>query len=292
MSDYSIWVLEYAYVPNYPRSGVMYGAHNEGNLKLPYGYVVLKSEERVVMVDVGYNYKDYGKILADRFGVVNWRSARTVLSEIGLTPEDVDDVIVTHAHFDHFGNVEEFPNARFHIQEQEFSKWLWALTLPPQFGALLVATDPQDVLRAAELAACGRLRLVDGDLEEILPGIDVFEAPDSHTFGSQFVRVKNQDNRDPWVLAGDLRYVFENVTGKDGDGVYIPVGLASGSQINLLFATERMMELVDREERRVIPIHEERLGSIFPSRESKEGLQIIEIALAPNEKSRVSSDVA
>lgn len=292
MSDYSIWVLEYAYVSNYPRSGVMYGAHNEGHLKLPYGYVVLKSEERVVMVDVGYNYKDYGKVLADRFGVVNWRNARTVLSEIGLTPEDVDDVIVTHAHFDHFGNVDEFPNARFHIQEQEFSKWLWALTLPPQFGALLVATDPQDVLRAAELAACGRLRLVDGDLEEILPGIDVFEAPDSHTFGSQFVRVKNQDNRDPWVLAGDLRYVFENVTGKDGDGVYVPVGLASGSQINLLFATERMMELVDREERRIVPVHEERLGSIFPSRESKEGLQVIEIVLAQKEKSRVSSDVA
>lgn len=287
MSDYSIWVLEYAFVPYYPKSGVIYGAHNQGTIKLPYCYVVLQNADRTVMVDVGYNFKDYGKTLADRFGVVNWRDPRTVLAEIGITPEDVDDVIVTHAHFDHFGNVEDFPNARFHVQEEEFSKWLWALTLPKQFAWLQVAIDPHDLLRATELAVAGRLNLVDGDMEDLFPGIDVFLARDSHTFGSQFVRVKNQGGQDPWVLAGDLRYTFDNITGNDGDGVYIPVGLASGSQLNLLLATERMMELADRQERRVIPIHEERLSQVFPSRVTKEGLQLIEITLADSEVSRV-----
>ena len=42
MADYSIWVLEYSYVPNYHKSGVLYGAHNEGYVKLPYCYVVIK----------------------------------------------------------------------------------------------------------------------------------------------------------------------------------------------------------------------------------------------------------
>jgi N-acyl homoserine lactone hydrolase len=288
MSDYSIWVLEYAFVPFYPKSGVNYGAHNQGTVKLPYCYVVLKNEERTVMVDVGYNFKDYGKTLADRFGVVNWRHPRTVLAEIGLTPEDIDDVIITHAHFDHFGNVDDFPNARFHVQEDEFTKWLWALTLPKQFGWLQVAIDPHDLLRATELAIGGRLNLIDGDLEDLFPGIDVFLARDSHTFGSQFVRVNNQLGNDPWILAGDLRYTFDNITGKDGDGVYIPVGLASGSQLNLLLATERMMQLADREEHRIIPIHEERLSKAFPSRLTTEGLQIIEITLADGHVSRVA----
>jgi hypothetical protein len=130
--------------------------------------------------------------------------------------------------------------------------------------------------------------LVDGDVEDVVPGIDLFAAPDSHTFGSQFVHVKNQRSNDSWVLAGDLRYVFENVTGRDNDGVYIPVGLASGSQLNLLLATERMMQLVDREERRIIPIHEERLSKAFASRETAEGLKVVEITLAAGEKSRVS----
>lgn len=287
MTDYSIWVLEYAYVNKYPKSGVLYGAHNQGTIKLPYCYVVLKSDDRTIMVDVGYNFKEYGKTLADRFGVVNWRDPITVLSEVGVSPEEVTDVIITHAHFDHFGNVEDFPNARFHIQESEFSKWLWALTLPKQFNWLQVAIDPADLLRASELAVNGRLNLVDGDLDGLFPGIDLFLASDSHTFGSQFVRVNNSDGQDPWILAGDLRYTFENLTGYTGDGTYVPVGLASGSQLNLLLASERMMSLVGHEERRVIPIHEERLKDHFPARETKEGLQIVEVALAPGHDSRV-----
>lgn len=287
MTDYSIWVLEYAYVNEYPKSGVVYGAHNQGTIKLPYCYVLLKSADRTIMVDVGYNFKEYGKTLADRFGVVNWRDPTTVLSEVGVNPEEITDVIVTHAHFDHFGNVEDFPNARFHIQESEFSKWLWALTLPKQFNWLQVAIDPADLLRASELAVNGRLNLIDGDLDGLFPGIDLFLASDSHTFGSQFVRVNNADGQDPWILAGDLRYTFENLTGYTGDGMYVPVGLASGSQLNLLLASERMMSLVGHEERRVIPIHEERLKDHFPSRETKEGLQLIEVALAPGQDSRV-----
>ncbi len=82
------------------------------------------------MVDVGYNDKDYGKHLGDKFGVENWRSPKEVLAGIGLTPEDVDTVFVTHAHFDHFGNVEDFPNATFYIQEREMAKWVWAMALP------------------------------------------------------------------------------------------------------------------------------------------------------------------
>lgn len=68
MADYSIWVLEYSYVANYHKSGVLYGAHNQGYVKLPYCYVVIKGRDHVAMVDVGYNDKAYGKVLGDRFG--------------------------------------------------------------------------------------------------------------------------------------------------------------------------------------------------------------------------------
>jgi glyoxylase-like metal-dependent hydrolase (beta-lactamase superfamily II) len=287
-SDYSIWVLEYSFVPDYHVSGVLYGAHNQGRLKLPYGYALLKSADRVVMIDVGFNNEKYGKVLADRFNVQNWRSPEVVLSEVGVTPEEVTDVIITHSHFDHFGNAQDFPNAMFHMQEREFSQWLWSLTLPPQFRWMQVAMNSDDVVLAAHLAAEGRLNLLDGDVEELLPGIDIGAAFDSHTFGSQFVTVKNQGGKDTWVLAGDLRYVKENITGYDDDGMYVPVGLAHGSQLNLLLATERMMNLVDRDEKKVIAVHERRLDQWFPSRKSKEGLMINEITLAPGEGSKVA----
>lgn len=285
--DYSIWVLEYAYVPDYASSAANYAAHNKGTIKLPYCYVVLKSEDSVSMIDVGYNYKEYGKTLADMFGVIEWRTPKAVLAEVGLAPEDVTDVIVTHAHFDHFGNVEDFPNAHFYIQEREFSKQLWALTLPKKLSFLSTGIDPGDMLRAAELATSGRLTLVQGDQEGILPGVDVFLAADTHTWGCQFVRVNNQNGSDPWVLAGDLIYTFENINGWDDSGIYVPVGLATGSQENLVMATDRMIDIAGGEARRVIPIHEDRLKDVFPSRTSSAGLQVIEIALADGEKSRV-----
>jgi glyoxylase-like metal-dependent hydrolase (beta-lactamase superfamily II) len=285
MSTYSLWVLEYAFAAEYPLSGLLYGAHNQGIVKLPYCYAVIKGGGRTALVDVGYNYKDYGKTLADRFGVVNWRDPKTVLAEVGVSPEDVDTVFVTHAHFDHFGNVEDFPNARFYIQEREFSKWLWALTLPKRFSWLQGALDPGDMLRAAQLAASGRLELVDGDIENVIPGVDLFAAPDTHTFGSQFIRVRNNGESDPWIFGGDLTYLFENAEGRDGDGTMIPVGLAAGSQLNLLLTTDRMLQLVDNEPRRIIPVHEERLVDEFPSRITGEGLHVVEIAVGAGEKS-------
>lgn len=286
MSDYSIWVLEYAYVPNYHKGGVVYGEHNEGYLKLPYCYVLIKGKGHNILVDVGFNNKDYGKVLAERFGVENWQSPKTVLKEVGVTPEDIDTVLVTHAHFDHFGNIEDFPNANFYIQEKEISKWMWAMALPDQFNWLLGALDPSDILKGAELSTEGRLKLIDGDQEDVLPGIDLFAAFDTHTFGSQFVRVNNGEN-DPWILAGDLVYVFDNVEGRDGDGVYLPVGLASGSQTNLLLSTDQMMDLVGRDPKRIIPVHEQRLVERFPSRVSEKGLHIVEITLSDDETSRV-----
>lgn len=294
MTDYSIWVLEYSFVPDYHKSGVIYGAHNQGFVKLPYCYAVIKgSNGHVAMVDVGYNDQDYGKVLGDRFGVENWRSPKTVLAGIGLTPEDVDSIFITHAHFDHFGNVEAFPKATFYIQEREIAKWVWAMSLPDRMRWMTVAVDPGDIVRGVDLARQRRLVTVDGSQMDVLPGIDLHVAIDSHTYGSMWVTIRDQNSDDnSWVLAGDLVYVFDNIEGSGAavgvETCYVPVGLAVGSQTNLVLATEEMMKQVGYEARRVIPVHEARLKDRFPSRLTAEGLLITEICLADGEASRVA----
>jgi N-acyl homoserine lactone hydrolase len=295
MGHYSIWVLEYAYVSKYHKSGVLYGAHNQGYVKLPYCYALIKGNGHVAMVDVGYNDKDYGRHLGEKFGLENWRSPRTVLAGVGLTPEDVDTVFITHAHFDHFGNVEDFPKAKFFIQEREIAKWTWAMSLPDRLRWMTIALDPGDIVRGVDLARQKRLTCIDGSLADVLPGIDLHVAYDSHTYGSMWVTVRNDgqvQSADPWVLAGDLVYVFENIEGSgaavDVDTMYIPVGLAVGSQQNLVLATEEMMKQAGYEARRVIPVHEARLKDRFPSRLTDEGLLITEICLADGETSKVA----
>lgn len=295
MANYSIYVLEYSAVPNYHVSGIIYGAHNQGYRKLPYAYALIKGKGHTALVDVGYNHKDYGKHLADKFGVENWHSPMEVLAEVGVRPDEVDSVFITHAHFDHFGNVEDFPNATFYIQEREVAKWVWAMSLPERMRFMMIAVDPGDILRGVDLARQGRLVTVDGDFENVIPGVDLHVAYDSHTFASMWVTVRNDgavDSKDAWVLAGDLIYVYENIEG-NGDAVgvksiYTPPGLATGSQTNLVLATERIMSQVDYEKRRVIPVHEERLKDEFPSRITNHALRVSEICVADGAKSHVT----
>jgi glyoxylase-like metal-dependent hydrolase (beta-lactamase superfamily II) len=288
MSSYSIWVMEYAWVTNYHLSGLIYGAHNQGHRKLPYGYVLIKGQGHIALVDVGYNHKAYGEVLAATYGVENWHSPRTVLAECGVAPEDVNTVFITHAHFDHMGNIEDFPNATFYIQERELSKWVWAMSLDRRFRWLMLGIDPGDILRAVDLGRQGRLVCVHGDRENVLPGIDLHAAFDTHTLGSMWIHVRNGSPANSFVFAGDLVYTQENLRGDDpADPQYIPVGFASGSQLNLLMATDAMIKAVDGNCHRVIPVHEERLKDLYPSRIAQSGLRITELALADGESSRV-----
>jgi hypothetical protein len=152
MADYSIWVLEYCWVPQAPKGLLTHGAFNGGTVKLPWCYVLIKGRGRVALVDVGYNHKDYGAVMAESFGVENWHPSSTVLAECGVTPADVSHVLITHAHFDHMGATDDFPNATFYVQERELSKWVWAMSLGRRFRWLMGATDPGDILRAVDLA--------------------------------------------------------------------------------------------------------------------------------------------
>ncbi len=289
MSDgYSIWVLEYSHVLQYPESGIIYGEHNKGTRKMPYGYVFLQGNGHNIMVDVGFNDADYGGELGRRFGVSAWQSPAVVLGEIGVRPEDIDIVIVTHAHFDHFGNVAAFPNATFFLQERELTKWVWAMSLPPAQQYFTIGIDPDDVMRGVELAKNGRLRTIDGDKSDLLPGINIWSAHDTHTFGCMFVDVQaGPDESSRFVLAGDNVYSYENITGVGDDIQIRPVGLSIDTSKGI-FTIAQMLDIVGGEVHNIIPVHENRLPDVFPSRETEHGLHVTEVYLADGEVSRVT----
>jgi glyoxylase-like metal-dependent hydrolase (beta-lactamase superfamily II) len=291
MADYSIWVLEHAAVEKFPLSVMLYGPQYQGIRKLPYGYVLLKGKGETILIDTGYDHVNHGKMLAELYGVTNFHPPKEVLAACGVSPKDVTTVFITHAHFDHMGAVDHFPNARFYVQQREIDKFTWALTLGPEFRFLVGAVDPGDIAKAVELARQGRLILIDGDKEDVLPGIDVHLAADTHTFGSQYVTVRNdgaRNSKDTWIFAGDLIYTYDNLSGLDETNPQIvPIGLAVGSQTNLIFASDAMLKAVGGEKRRVIPVHENRLKEVFPSRLTSAGLQVVEIALRDGDASMV-----
>lgn len=283
MCMYSIWVLEYACVEQHPWSATLYGSHNSGTTRLPFCYVLLKGDGVVAMVDVGHNNVDYKKSFAEQIGVSNWHSPQEVLSECGVAPKDVTHVFITHAHFDHMGGIDLFPNATFFIQERELASWVKTMALSRKFRSLMGGVDPSDILRLVDLAREGRLVTVDGARENVIPHVDLHPAFDTHTAGSQYVVVRNSgdgESGDTWVLAGDLVYKHENLHGGDeADPFYIPVGFATGSQTNLVMTSDEMLCRVGGDIKRVIPVHENRLKDFFSSRQSRFGLQVVELSL-------------
>ncbi len=286
MANYSIWMLEYAHCFTQAVGVQLAGQFNAGTQLLTYSYVVIKGEGHIAMVDVGYNYEDYGRDLADAFGVVDWQSPETVLAKIGLKPADVDTIILTHAHYDHMGNLMAFPNAHFHMQKREINEWLWAFSLPKRFKFLTQATDPADVLKAVQLTTEGRFSLYDGNFDNVLPGIHMRPVYDGHTFGSQFVVIDNFDGN--WVVAGDNAFQYANLEGLDGDGFYVPLGFGVGSQVNMMLGLEEMMKVTNFNTGKIIVGHDAKTWERYPSWKTEaDGLYVAEMSLAPGEESRL-----
>ncbi|CFX46106.1 Beta-lactamase-like [Syntrophomonas zehnderi OL-4] len=145
------------------------------------------------VLDAGPDNSFHGFPLVDSGpqGMIN------ALAEIGLKPEDIDIVIITHLHFDHAANISLFPNAQFILQKKE---WEYAKApLPVQ----------RDVYLTQLLGQLEKYDLVlADDGYEVADGINVICVP-GHTKGQQAVIVNTSDGN--YVIAGDLMYTYLNM---------------------------------------------------------------------------------
>jgi glyoxylase-like metal-dependent hydrolase (beta-lactamase superfamily II) len=157
-------------------------------ITLDLNLLLIKSDGKNILIDTGM-----GNTLNEKqkkmYGVEKNSNLEKGLSDIGLTTESIDFVILSHLHFDHAGGivglnsrgekVPRFPEAKYIIQSEE---WKYALQPDERTKATYLVEN----FRALE--ELGEINLVSGE-KEIVPGIKV-KLTGGHTKGQQVVFIQ------------------------------------------------------------------------------------------------------
>ncbi|MCX7364452.1 MAG: N-acyl homoserine lactonase family protein, partial [Alphaproteobacteria bacterium] len=173
----------------------------------------------------------------------------------------VEDVIITHLHYDHVGNWDRFPKARFHLQDKEMN---FATGRHMCHGVFQHAYEVEDIVGMIRALYGKRVVFHDGD-EEIQPGLSV-HLIGGHTAGIQSVRVMT---RNGWlVLASDASHYFWGV---QNDKLFAIVY----SVADMLAGYDKLKKLADGRIDMVVPGHDAEVMKRYPaSKPELEGVSV------------------
>lgn len=275
MNDrWEVFVLEYAN-SHEPWVGLVSGMYNEGMVDLPFSFALARQGDRRVLIDSGFMQQGDAAEFPLKFGVSRWISPLRMLAELDVAPQAVSDIVITHAHFDHMGSIGEFPKAQIHIQKSELLSCYEALALPRRFAHLSAIVDPENMRMALEASIEHRVNLIDGDRDNVLPGIHVRLGP-GHTPGHQFVIVETA--RGKRVISGDCLYTTRQLTGHTQDGVYAPLNNATGSAWEQLRTLDRVNAEIGGDLDKLIVMHDVDRWKDLPLVAEVEGFRIVKAA--------------
>jgi len=199
MSDmYELFAVRYGHHDRRAAANFLGGDPHDGPMPLDYYVWVIRGERQSFVFDTGFDPE------------VGVRRSRTLLRPvgeglkmIGLEPAEVEDVIVSHMHFDHAGNHGLFPRARYHLQDTEMAYCTGRCMC---HHALRHPFDLEDVTAMVAKVFAGRVTFHDGS-SEIAPNLTVHKVG-GHSKGLQIVRVLT---RRGWVVLGsDASHFYAN----------------------------------------------------------------------------------
>ena len=240
-----VYAIRYGTLRNFPVASLVAGADTARRLDLALTFWLIKrSDGSIVLVDAGF-YRD--KFMT-RWTPADYRKPSDAVRAIGLTPGDITDIVVSHVHWDHMDGVDLFPNARIWIQREEYTHHVGDLG-----RSLDRAVDSLDAAMLFGLDRAGRVRLVDGDAQEIMSGITVYTGG-KHTFASQYVGVRTAAST--IVLASDNAYLYENIAKRT------PIAQTLDAESNL--RAQDRMGLLATTLRLIVPGHDPDVFVRFP----------------------------
>lgn len=212
---------------------------------LDYFVWVIRNAERTIVVDTGFDPAE-----ASRRGRVVKQTPGEVLATLGIDTATIDDVVITHLHYDHAGTLAAFPKARFHLQAAEMA---YATGPCMCHGHLRAPFTADHVCAMVQHVYSGRVVFHDGDAE-IAPGVTLHKIG-GHSRGLQSVRVMTSSG--PVVLASDASHFYENFE----KGKVFPITIDIE---DVLQGYRRLVSLAGSA-RRVVPGHDPLVLQRYPA---------------------------
>jgi glyoxylase-like metal-dependent hydrolase (beta-lactamase superfamily II) len=176
-----------------------YGEPDAG-VEMAYWFWLLRNGDETIVVDSGFDPE-----VGARRGRTCLCPPLDALRALGVDPETVSTVVVTHLHYDHIGNLSGFPAATFVVPRRELEFWTDE-HIADRFQFASHVEEPE-IEFVAQAAAEGRVRLTEGT-EEILPGVTAI-AVGGHSPGQQ-VTVVTSEGGDV-LLASDAVHFYEEL---------------------------------------------------------------------------------
>lgn len=254
---YEVFALRYA--TDSERSAVQNflaaDPHDCSPMPLDFYLWVIKGPGTVIVVDTGCTQQTAA---ARRRTYLH--APLDLLAQLGIQAHHVTDLVITHMHYDHCGNLDQFPAARVHVQEDELA---YCTGRCMTHALLRQPFEADDVVQMVRRLYAGRVVFHRGS-SELAEGIFVHQL-DGHTRGLQVVCVSTQRGR--LVLASDAMHLWANLQRQQPFPILVDVAAT-------LDGYEQLATLADSLYH-IIPGHDPRVRQVFPALDASGDIAVL-----------------
>jgi len=254
-TTYELFAVKYGTHERRAAENFIFQDIHDGPMPLDYFVWVAKSPDKTYVIDTGFDEATGRR--RDRAII---RNPAAGLSALGIDATAVEDVIITHLHYDHVGNFEIFPRARFHLQDREMA---YATGRYMCHDRLRLPFDIENVTGMVRQVYQGRVEFHDGD--EVLDSGLSLHRVGGHSHGLQIVRVHTQRG---WVVvASDASHFYAHLETGNPFPLVFNVG-------DLLEGHRTCRRLADSEQH-IVPGHDPLVMQRYPAPSSDlEGIAV------------------
>ncbi len=260
--EYEVYAIAYGRVDRRAAGNFVGGVTTDRAMPLAYYVWVVRNGERVIVVDTGFDQAS-----ADRRKRTVLRPVAAGLQALSINPAAVHDVVITHLHYDHAGNGELFPNARYHVQDAEMA---YATGRCMCHAHIRAPYDVEDTIMMVRRVYSERVCFHDGT-GEVAPGVTLHKIG-GHSRGLQVVAVETA--RGTLVLASDCVPFYAHLQSRR---IYPVIDCLP----DILDGYGRI-EALATDPNHIVPGHDPQVLDIYPPFASTTQGWIVRLDLGPN----------